>query len=89
MVGKNEAIYGTKVPNIKGVTLIIIEEYMYKFQAKRLELWAGEMEIRHEISNQIYDEGINFLNMGIAAGAFGGIPLALKKVPKGYRKEES
>lgn len=79
---------GYEVPDWKGWTLVGLNEASYKFAYEKLKLYRVMVNIVNEPALQAREQVINWGNIALSAGAFGGIPLALRKVPKGYVKKE-
>ena len=86
-----EAI-GYEIPDWKGWTTVGINEAVYKLEYEKLKVLRTMVNIVNEPALAAHEQAINWLNVGLSAGTFGGIPLAgalaLKKLPKGAVKEE-
>lgn len=80
--------FGYSVPNIKGITTVGINEGVYNIEVAKLETWRLMLDIVNKPMIEAHGVAVDWLSVALAGTAFGGIPLALKKVPKGYRKEE-
>lgn len=86
-----EAI-GYEIPSWKGWTTVGINEAVYKIEYEKLRVLRTMVNVVNEPALAAHEQAINWLNVGLSAGTFGGIPLAgalaLKKLPKGAIKEE-
>jgi len=80
--------FGYNVPNIKGFTLVGINEAVYNVEAAKLETWRVMLDIVNKPMVEVHGVAVDWLSVALAGTAFGGIPLALKKPPKGYVKDE-
>lgn len=84
---------GYKVPlQYKGYTFVFVNEAAYTWEAEKLNFWRIAMDFVNKPAIAIHDQAVNWLNIGLSAGMFGGGPvaiaMALKKVPKGAVKKE-
>jgi hypothetical protein len=80
---------GYIVPNYKGWTTAGINEAVYELEAKKLELLSTMIDTVNRPAYAIREQAIDWLNIALSGGLFGGIPLALRKLPRGaVRKEE-
>ena len=80
--------FGYSVPNIKGITTVGINEAVYRVELAKLDTWRIMIDVVNKPMIEAHSVGVDWLSVALAGTAFGGIPLALKKVPKGYKKEE-
>lgn len=80
--------FGYTVPNVKGVTTVGINEAVYNVELAKLETWRLMLDIVNKPMIEAHAVAVDWLSVALAGTAFGGIPLALKKVPKGYKKED-
>ena len=78
---------GIEVPNFKGWTFVFQNEMLYKYESEKVKMYGNMMEITHQVTFDVYDITMDWVNMALAGGALGGIPLALRKVPKGFVKD--
>ena len=78
---------GIEVPNFKGWTFVFLNEMRYKYESEKVKMYGNMMEITHQVTFDVYDITMDWVNMALAGGALGGIPLALRKVPKGFVKD--
>lgn len=79
---------GYKIPNYKGWTFVGINESFYKMELQKMKLLAAMIETVNAPALAAREQAINWFNVGMSAGMFGGIPLALKRLPKGAAKKE-
>jgi hypothetical protein len=80
---------GYSVPAWKGWTLTGLNEAKYNIEVKKLDTWRIMIDVVNAPALEARKQVINLWSMLATGGAMGGIPLALKAVPKGYvRKEE-
>jgi hypothetical protein len=79
---------GYSVPNIKGVTTVGINEAIYGVEVAKLETWRLMVDIVNKPMVEAHGVAVDWLSVALAGTAFGGIPLAMKKVPKGYVKDD-
>jgi hypothetical protein len=81
-----------KVPNIKGWTTVGMNEAAYNWEAEKLNFWKISMDFVNKPMIALHEQAVDWLNIGLSAGLFGGAPaavaLALKKAPKGSVKKE-
>jgi hypothetical protein len=73
---------------VQGITTVGVNEAMYKVERAKLETWRMTMDLVNKPMLEAHGMAVDFLSMALAGTAFGGIPLALRKVPKGAIKKE-
>ena len=83
---------GFDVPDVKGWTFVFLNEAAYNWEAEKLNFWKISMDFVNKPMIALHEQAVDWLNIGLSAGLFGGAPtavaLALKKVPKGSVKKE-
>jgi hypothetical protein len=79
---------GYNVWDWKGWTLVGINETAYDIEVKKLDTWRVMIDVVNKPALEAREQVINLWSMVATGGAMGGIPLALRAVPKGYKKEE-
>jgi len=80
--------FGYKVVNFKGWTLVGLNEWSFKIESSKLDTWGIMVETVNRPALAARDEVIDLWSMVATGGLFGGIPLALRKPPKGYIKPD-
>lgn len=83
---------GYEIPDWKGWTTTGINEGVYKIELEKLKVLRVMVDVVNEPALAAREQAVDWLNVGLSAGTFGGVPLAaalaLKKVPKGAVKKE-
>ena len=80
---------GYKIPNFKGVTTVGLIEGKYAIELEKLKVLRTMSDVVIEPALEAREMAVDWINVGLSAGMFGGLPLALRKLPKGaVRKEE-
>jgi hypothetical protein len=79
---------GFSVVNYKGWTTVGLNQWAYKIHSSKLDTWGLMMDMVNNAALQARDGVIDLWSMAATAGTFGGIPLALRKVPPGYVRKE-
>ena len=79
--------FGYSVPNVGGYTTVGINEAVYSVQLAKLETWRVMLDLVNKPMIEAHALAVDWLSVALAGTAFGGIPLALKKPPKGYVKK--
>jgi hypothetical protein len=83
---------GYKIPDWKGWTTTGINEGVYRIELEKLKVLRIMVDVVNIPALEARKQAINWYNMALSAGAFGGIPLAaslaLKKLPAGAVKKE-
>lgn len=79
---------GYEVIEWKGWTLVGINEAAYNIQVKKLDTWRVMIDVVNKPAIEAREQVINLWSMVATGGLMGGLPLALKKVPKGFVKED-
>ncbi len=72
----------------KGWTLVGINEGAYNIEVKKLDTWRVMIDVVNAPALEAREQVINLWSMIATGGLAGGLPLALRKVPKGYAKKE-
>jgi hypothetical protein len=80
--------FGYNVPNIKGYTTVGINEAVYGVELAKLETWRLMLDIVNKPMIEAHATMIDWMSVALAGTTFAGIPMALRKVPKGYIKED-
>ena len=81
--------FGYKVVNFNGWTLVGINEWAYKIETSKLDTWGVMIDMVNKPALQAREQVIDVWSMIATGGLFGGIPLALRKPPRGYKKPDS
>lgn len=81
-------VLGYDVYDFKGWTTVGLNEMSYTIEVKKLGVWRTMMDLVNVPALQARDQVVDWWSMGVTAGLFGGLPLALRKVPKGYVKKD-
>jgi hypothetical protein len=79
---------GYDVPDYKGWTVVGLNDGAYRMEVEKLKVWKVMIGLVNDPALALHGQAVNWLNMALAGGALGGIPLALKRVPPGYTKKE-
>ena len=78
---------GYSVPNIKGVTTVGLVKGALKVEQERLRVFDSMATLTLEATEKAKNEIIDIVAM-LGLGGTATLPWALRKVPKGYKKEE-
>ena len=78
---------GYTIPNWKGWTTTGINEAVYKIEVQKVDVLRVMIDLVNQPALAAREQLIDWYSMAMSAGVFGGIPLALRKVPRGYKKE--
>jgi hypothetical protein len=73
---------GYEVLNYKGWTTTGLNEGTYKLELEKLKLFRVMVDVVNEPALEAREQVIDWVNVGLSAGVFGGIPLAYMKDPK-------
>lgn len=79
---------GYNVPNYRNWTTIGINEMAYRIEVEKLKVWKVMIGLVNDPALQLHTQIVNWWAMAASGGALGGIPLALRKVPKGAISRE-
>lgn len=83
---------GYRIPDYRGWTTVGINETIYKIEYEKLKILRTMVDVVNEPALAAHEQAIDWLNVGLSAGTFAGIPaataLALKKLPRGAVKKE-
>lgn len=78
---------GYDIPDYKGWTTTGINEGYYKIEVEKLGILRTMIDVVNTPALQAREQVVSWGNIAMSAGLFGGIPLALRKIPKGYIKD--
>ena len=73
---------GYRIPNWKGWTTTGLNEAYYKIELEKLKVLRTMVNVVNDPALQAREQVVNWLNVGLSAGVFGGIPLAWRRDPK-------
>lgn len=80
---------GYNVWDFKGWTFIFMTEAVYNIEVIKLKAYKESTDLVNKPFIEGHGQAVNWLNIALSASAFGGIPLALRTLPKGaVRKED-
>ena len=79
---------GYNIPDFKGWTTTGINDAVYNMEVQKLKLLASMINLVNVPALQARKQAVDWLNVGMSAGLFGGLPLALRRIPKGAVKKE-
>lgn len=79
---------GYKVYNWKGWTVVGLNEAAYRLEVEKLKTWKVMIGFVNIPAVELHGQIVNWLGAIGVGGAMGGIPLALKTLPKGAIKKE-
>jgi len=74
---------GYDIPDYKGWTTTGLNEGYYNIELQKLKILRTMVDVVNVPALQARDQAIDWINVGLSAGVFGGLPLAFLKVPKG------
>lgn len=79
---------GYNVPSFCGWTTTGLNEFTYKLESEKLSIFRTLVDMVNIPALATRESSIDWLNAGLAAGLFGSLPFALKRVPKGAVSKE-
>lgn len=79
---------GYEIPDFKGWTTVGINEAIYNIELEKIKLLAAMIETVNAPALAAREQAIDWFNIALSGGMLGGIPLALRRLPRGAVKKE-
>jgi hypothetical protein len=72
---------GYEIPNYKGWTVTGLNEGKYRIECEKLKVLRTMVNVVNEPALAAREQAVDWLNVGLSAGMFGGLPLAWRRDP--------